>query len=274
LNLDHKPTLTELDFEETAASGASVLSDVLDGRSIGFVIRGFLLPSHVDSIKSLIAAFPHPLFEPFAGYQALPRPFDQLEQNNIEGYRDEVNYLNSSEFVQLKASFMDRLHRVVGTTRVTASQPGHDHSVSEAWASARVLQPDLGSFELHCGNLFRNWNQKFFAKQEQAFDISQHLAFFTMIQKPTATCDIEIYRAHWGDFPQKSSTNALITASGQEVGLDYIPCHRVELNPGDLLIFDESNYWHRVTRFTGAERITFGGFVSRFKDSDAVLLWA
>jgi hypothetical protein len=272
--MENLPALIEVDFEEAAQKNLSVLSDVFMDRAIGIVLRKFLPADQVATVKSLIDGYPHGLFEPFTGYSALPRPFDQIGQHSVEDYRSEVGYLNSGDFTGLRETFLSQFGRVAGKTQFKTALPGQVHSLSEAWASARILQPGVGSFELHCGNLFPEWNQEFFAKQGVAFDIRQHLAFLMMVQRPAAQYDIEIYRAHWDTFRQKASSDALIDAHGHEVGLDRIVCHRILLNPGDLLIFDESNYWHRVTGFYGPERITFGGFISRFKEQDSVLLWA
>lgn len=266
--------LPEFDYKDSTSKNTSIFKEIFENEKKGFVIRNFIEPNHLITLEKFKDKFENIFYIPFEGYKALPRPFDEIEKNKTEGYLEEINILNSEYLSEFTAIFLKRLQTINTYYSINTANSNAATSKSKAWASLRVLHPKKGQFELHCGNLFLNWNKLFFQKQKENYDVSKHLAFLLMVQKPECECDIKIYDAHWDNYKEKIDSNNLMNINNEIINLKEIEVDNVNLNPGDLLIFDESNFWHNVLPFAEKERITFGGFVSKKHNKNEVLLWA
>lgn len=268
--------IQELDISTLNGKKISVFSAILERRKIGYVIRNFFNQDDVNQIKKSFLEYPKTSFKPFESYTALPRPFDQIAQNGKSDYDEEISYLSTyPALTDIRKTFTDNLKKIAGNIELILSSSEQSLTHSKAWASIRALAVNKGSFELHCGNLFINWNERFFEQQAKHFKIDTHLAFFIMIQKPDTETDIIIYDAHWDEVKEKVDPNTLKNIHNETLPIDKIPSFRVNLQPGDLIIFDESNYWHMVPPFGGTQpRITFGGFISKFVNENKLMFWA
>lgn len=253
----------------------SLIKDIFEKRLIGCVIRGFLDPSEMEVIHQGMNDYPYERFEVFPGYNATPRPFDYTLNTNQEDYMKEVDFIEGdSKLKEAQSFFREKIGKISNDAPLTFASRNNDFSCSKAWSSYRELQPNKGLFELHCGNVFRLWNKEFFSHQYKSFE-SMHLSCVCMIQKPETKVDIVIYKPHFEEFPEKVNHDTLKDVNGNEISLSDIPKYDVELHAGDLLLFDESNYWHVVPEFSGkTSRITFGGFLSKFKEENEYMLWA
>lgn len=268
--------IQELDILNLNGNEISIFSDILGRKKIGYIIRNFFNQNDVYQVKKSFLDYPKASFKPFESYTALPRPFDQIAKNDKGDYDKEVSYLSAHPaLIDIQKTFTDNLKKIAGSIELILSTSEQTFTHSKAWASIRELAVNKGEFELHCGNLFINWNEGFFEQQAKYFKIDTHLAFFIMIQKPDTETDIIIYDAHWDEVKDKIDPNTLKNIHGELLPIDKIPSFEVNLQPGDLIIFDESNYWHMVPPFGGTQpRMTFGGFISKFVHENKLMFWA
>ncbi|MCB9256480.1 MAG: hypothetical protein H6579_05065 [Chitinophagales bacterium] len=256
--------------------GVSLFEEIFSGKQIGFVIRNFLEDSELQDIRNALNAYPKPRFEVFKGHNALPRPFDNTVFTDKEAYLEEVEYFEKDPLMQrIKDTFQRKLALLTNNSPLLFSSRENDLSFSKSWSSFRELHPGGdGVFELHCGNVFRLWNSEFFEHQYKTMGTT-HLSCVVMVNRPAAKYDIEINKPHFDEYPEKLDHESLKNKNGERVLIKDIPCYNIVLNEGDLLLFDESNYWHIVSGFNGnVSRLTFGGFVSKFLGKDEYMIWA
>jgi hypothetical protein len=70
------------------------------------------------------------------------------------------------------------------------------------------------------------------------------------------------------------SGDKLISSSGEERKIEEFNSQIIDLSPGDLILFDGGNIWHRVENLSGdRDRVTIGGFAS-ISDEKEMYVWA
>lgn len=267
--------IENFDLNYTAQEGVSLYDEIFEKRQIGFVLRNFLNEEEIALVKQGLEEYGDDVFEIFPGYKALPRPFDYTITSEQAKYYEEAKYLETNPTMRkIQAMWKEKLAKISNGADLIFAGEQNDYSYSKGWSSYRELEPNQGLFELHCGNVFRLWNKKFFDHQYE--NLSQvHLSCVVMINKPETDEDIVIYKPHFDEYPEKISDNQLLSKNNEKVYLDDLEDYTLKLNAGDLLLFDESNYWHVVPKFGGTEkRLTFGGFLSKFLGQDKYMLWA
>lgn len=269
--------IPEIELNEFNRNEYSVFDEIFKGNKIGFIIRDFFSETHIESIKDCFYSYSQPKFEPADHYRALPRPFAGIlgQEQLTNGYKEEVEYLNQNSAIQKLSDLFRKNFEQLGNTQIEFSRTDQNYSLSKNWFSIRELSVNGGTFEIHCGNFFINWNKDFFRHHKMQGLSDNHLSFLGMIQKPESVIDIKIYDAHWDNIKERIDLKTLKDKQSRNLNIDELESYDISLNAGDLLLFDESNYWHMVPEFSGSTtRLTFGGFISKFKNADKVLFWA
>lgn len=214
-------------------------------------------------------------YKPSEGYTSLPRPFGgYLGEKFIEGYVDEINFLYANDkriiIEQLKNKFLSYFNK-----ELIFSDLSNNYSHSKSFFAIRELESGKGTFDIHCGNYFNDWNKSFFDFQNQFLKPRNHLSFLSVFQQNYSEPSIIIYDANWHTHSGRSDINHLLTSDNKNVNIKTLHKTEIKLEIGDLLIFNESHFWHQVPKFLGnVNRITLGGFVSEFKDDNSLLLWS
>jgi len=270
--------LEELKYADIQKLHGTVLTEIYTNKRIGVVIRDFFDSSMVLELIEMFNSYPFQKFEPAVGYKALPRPFGGIlgAINETLGYQREIDYVEGRERnATFKETFKRRLEPLCGNANIVLADVNQDVSLSKSWFSIRELEANNGSFDLHCGNYFIDWNRPFFNYQDIKLLPNNHLAFLSMINQPQSIVDLIIYNVHWKDACERVDLQTLRTRENNLLHIESIPSFRISLNAGDLLVFNESNYWHQVPRFTGtSNRMTIGGFISQKRDSSDLVVWA
>ena len=270
--------IEEFDFKASKQDIAPLISALFKGDTAAFVIRNFLPKEQLNLIRDKNLNYTGQKFEPSLGYTALPRPFGGIlgPDRFTSGYEEEIKYFKEDlEFKVLEDSLKASIGVGTNNQAIEFAQESDHISYSNSWFSLRELQPEQGRFDVHCGNFFVDWNERYFQKNNKQLEAYSHKAFLVMIQKPTAAEDLIIYSAHWDKFKTRKDLDTLIDLDNREHSLKHIPCSRITLNEGDVIFFDESNYWHQVPIVNGEiSRITFGGFISKFKNQNKYYFWA
>ncbi len=268
--------IEEFDFETSRQAITPLISALFKGDAAPFVIRNFLTKEQLNLIRDKNSNYRGQKFEPSPGYTALPRPFGGVlgPDRFINGYEKEVNFFKEDQdFRSFERSFKESID--VDNQAIEFAKESDHVSYSNSWFSIRELQPEQGRFDVHCGNFFIDWNHGYFQKNNKQLEAYSHKAFLAMVQKPTNQVDLIIYSAQWNKFKRRKDLHTLVDIAGNEYKLDEIPCSRITLNEGDVIFFDESNYWHQVPIVNGEiSRITFGGFISKYKNEHKYYFWA
>lgn len=244
----------ELDFEQVSKTGIdSVFTEISERKSGGYLFRNFFDETSLKKLKSVFEKYPHPYFQPYEGFDSLPRPFNFIFKTNQDDWKRECDYIfQNLEKQGLQEVFREKIKKISGDTQLIFSSADEKNTFSNSWAALRRLAPDKGMFEVHCGRLFQDANKPFYNFFRQKADVDIQMTFLMVVDKPQqSVSDIDIYNAHWEEIGEKTDPDTLKDRKGNLLPLSSIECHRVQLKQGDILIFDEGNYWHAVPEFSG-----------------------
>jgi|GEM_PF-2389896 len=268
--------IVEVNFGEIKDNGLSIFSDIYQRKVSGYVIRNFFGEEELKLLKEVFQAYPGEYFEPYDGFYSLPRPFNFIFNTSKTDLDSEARYIYKElEDRGIRSRFNERLSKLSADMDIDYSNPSGISTFSRTWSALRELKPNKGMFEIHCGRLFQGANNVFYNYFRQVADVDVQMTFLMIVQKPeTVTSDIDVYEAHWEEVDKKLDSDTLQSNQGVAMPLSEIPCNHVQLEPGDVLIFDEGNYWHAVPEFSGAQsRLSFGGFITKYRYEDKVMVW-
>lgn len=269
--------IKEIDFQnKEEIKRISVFQDISQGVCGGYVVRNFFDMDSLAMLKEIFENYPHDYFRPYDGFESLPRPFNFIFRTEKTDWNRECDYMYKSLAQRgIFEKFKSQMRDLVGDTHLIFSSPEQTQSFSNSWSSLRRLAPNKGMFEIHCGRLFQNDNTTFYNYFRNIADVNMQMVFLMIVDKPQVVeSDIDIYEAHWEEYGVKIDENTLARNDGTRHVLEDIPVHRVQLRPGDILFFDEGNYWHAVPEFSGDKgRISFGGFATKYKHENTVQFW-
>jgi hypothetical protein len=253
----------------------NVLKELETKQTDVVILRNFLSTLEIQQLLSVSNSV-ESYYEVYDGYNAFPRPFDHIPRNPITDYQEECQrYLKTIEKNRVAEHFQEKLKTISKDFELLFNTREKEINHSGTWSSFRRLALGKGYFEVHCGRLFQDWNKAYFEKFTQKADIDTQFAFLIILQRPITPCDIEIFDLTWDEAAVKIDTNHLQKKNGEILSLDKIRSEKVELFEGDLLLFDEGNYWHLVPPFTGEnQRVSFGGFMTKLRNGHQYLVWS
>ncbi|MCO5233294.1 MAG: hypothetical protein M9888_06125 [Chitinophagales bacterium] len=254
----------------------TVFKDISEGNCSGYVIRNFFDSALLDKLRDIFYQYPHEYFVPYDGFESLPRPFNFIFKTEQSDWKREADYIYTQlEKKGISEVFQSRMKKLVGNTELFFSSPQQAHSFSKSWSSLRRLQPEKGYFEVHCGRLFQDANKTFYNFFRNVANVDMQMVFLMIVDRPEDTVsDIDIYSANWNEVNEKVDAEYLKDRNGNVLALKDMEVERIQLNEGDILFFDEGNCWHAVPRFSGNKaRMSFGGFVTQYREKDKVQFW-
>lgn len=256
-------------------SNLDILKDLEQGNSDVVVLRNFLNP---DEIQDLLQVFHNynQYYQVYDGYIGFPRPFDHIPRNPQQDYDSETKaYLQNMKHNNIGARFQAKLKTLSQSYHLQFNDTSRQITHSKTWSSMRELALGKGYFEIHCGRLFQDWNKDYFDFFSGKADIDTQFAFLIVLQRPETDCDIEIFDLTWQNCDTKINKDFLQLKTGEKLRVQNIPSEKVVLMEGDVLVFNEGDYWHLVPPFIGEKpRISFGGFMTKLKDNQNYLVWS
>ena len=267
--------LKEYIFNTESPTALNVLKELESKQTDVVILRNFLSATEIQELLSVYKPNSN-WYTVYDGYDAFPRPFDHIPRNPLEDYKNEcANYIESINENQIASRFQEKLRTISTEYSLDFNDAAHNINDSQTWSSLRQLALGKGYFEIHCGRLFQDWNKNYFDKFARKADIDTQFAFLIVLQRPETNCDIEIFDLTWDEASIKIDTNHLQKKNDEIVHIDQLRSEKVQLWEGDVLIFDEGNYWHLVPPFTGDQvRISFGGFMTKLLDNKNYLVWS
>ena len=161
--------------------------------------------------------------------------------------------------------FRNILHILYGKS---AGIPKFDDGNMCTSSTIRVIS-DGKSLTTHCGNQFA-YNSSKFNKLKSVSILDDQLSYFLLLQKPMQGGDLTVFNAKWSKRNEYSNINSNMIKS-----IEASQSIKLELNPGDLLIFQGGQIYHRVECINGPiPRITLGGFLTPSKDLTKLYFWS
>lgn len=160
---------------------------------------------------------------------------------------------------------------------VTALGGGRTVSVPSAGgrayapATVRVLDPG-GTVTLHCGN--ETYAFPPLRGLTQIIDPSGEISTLLPLALPEMGGELEVYDVCFGD-PLIDELDGRLGRDNAHEGLGERACLRLELKVGELALFEEGRYYHRVSEVRGSRsRWTMGGFLAPSRDARALHYWS
>lgn len=138
-------------------------------------------------------------------------------------------------------------------------------------ATVRVLDPG-GTVTLHCGN--ETYAFPALRGLTQVIDPSGEISTLMPLALPENGGELEVYDVCFGD-PLIDELDGRLGRDNAHEGLADRRCLRLGLSVGDLALFEEGRYYHRVNEVRGARsRWTMGGFLAPSRDAQTLHYWS
>ncbi len=267
--------LREYIFNAERPTQLNVLKELETHQTDVVILRNFLNDHEIQHLLSVYKPA-ETWYEVYDGYNAFPRPFDHIPRHPQIDYETECkNYASAINTNNIGSEFQRKLQSISTDYTLKFNDQKQEINDSQTWSSLRRLALGKGYFEIHCGRLFQDWNKNYFERFAKKADIDTQFAFLIVLQRPETDCDIDIFDLTWDEASVKIDSEYLQKKNGEKVHVNQIRSEKVQLFEGDVLIFDEGNYWHLVPPFKGdMERISFGGFMTKLLDNKHFLVWS
>ncbi len=148
-------------------------------------------------------------------------------------------------------------------------------------ANIRVLEPNKGGIHLHSVNYFQKEFPDFFTYLSDMSNTTEQLSYFVVLRKPEGGGELSLYDLEWKEAQYKMDlfeNNAIQKKDGTWVDVEdrkQIKKMYINPQPGDMVLFDGGQIWHRVEDILGSQsRITIGGFLTFSYDDSKIYYWA
>jgi len=252
------------------------IEDVFAGKIDGIIVRNFLTRKTREKVKTKISNWQYSTTLPFHHGVNIGRDLFSAK-DDLELYTKEVNRhiegldrLFETDYIAL----INNLFRRLSLLEVNPAPRGDKHTYSPS--TIRVINPNVGiGFQEHVGNEFMKYMSQCKEIRDHVFDEDQ-LSFFMVIQKPEAGGELTLFDLVWKDSPKYLFEDEGTNKKGRERA-DYLSKFKniqIELNEGDLIIFDGGRIWHKVNEVKGdTQRITMGGFMGLSRNGDGLYYW-
>ncbi len=266
--------ILEIDASEVQ-DHPDAIERILRHELFGVLVRGVFSADHLARVVAGIERQPDiPVFEAhtFSGRtygRVLRMAGEQLDE-----YFDAARRIGPA----LEAAFGDgpgyevRLREIVGALSGgrPVCVPGAG-ARSYAPATVRVLDPG-GTVGLHCGN--ETYAFPALGELVKIIDPAGEISTLLPLALPESGGELEIYDVCFGD-PTIDDLDRRLGRDSAQRGLADRHCLRLRPAVGDLALFEEGRYYHRVSEVEGTRsRWTMGGFLAPARDARTLHYWS
>jgi hypothetical protein len=137
--------------------------------------------------------------------------------------------------------------------------------------TVRVLEPN-GTIFLHCGN--ETYAFPALHELTRIIDVAGEISTLMPLALPERGGELEVYDVCFGD-PLMNELDARLGRESAHHGLAERRCLQIRPGIGDLALFAEGQYYHRVSDVEGSRaRWTMGGFVAPSRDGRTLHYWS
>ncbi|MFN8276298.1 MAG: hypothetical protein U0T84_02340 [Chitinophagales bacterium] len=284
----------DIDAATIASQHPDALYELYHSKKHGFLIRNFLSPEELSKLQQY-ALQNHGLqvAKTDVGY-TFPMIFQEFSLRNqaLEGAALEAaskQYFESNEdfnhnFFQTTGvdlyGKINLLFQSLGGGRKVEVPQGVNGYGRYLFGNFRHLHPKGGLMSVHCGNFFGTKFELIYRHLCERIKVVNQMSYFVMIQKPDEGGQLSVFNLRWVPGQTKSQLSedeVVLLSNGAKLKIDEDSrVKRLDLlpEPGDMILFQGGNIWHRVAKVFGTkERITFGGFMGIQKDESTFFYW-
>ena len=280
--------ISELSPDE-AADYPNGLLDIKQRKLDGVLFRGFLTPEEVSKLVSGFDALQEPEYVKTSVGGVYPIVFQQLavqtesEPKAVSDAKFHDYFTTSEDFahrfdsrfgVDFRGKLFGLLEKMAGSREIAIPR-GYNDEGNYAFCTFRRLIPEAGQMGYHTGNLFRNAYAKFYEHLDTKVGTYDQLSYFVLLQKPDTGGELTLYDLEWKDGQYKEDNRYVVQPDGGKVDINDLKTMTMNMKPGDMIIFNGAQIWHRVEHVYGkTDRITLGGFIGISHDDQKVFLWS
>ncbi len=283
-----------IDYKDMVASHGDALWDLYTSKKHGFLIKNFLNEAELRGMQKFAienqsrevakteVGYTYPMiFQEFSlRNQALTG--DQLKVASDKYFERNMNF-NHSEVQEMEFNLYEKVNEfftAIAGGRKAIVPSGVDGVGQYLFGNFRHLHPNGGLMSVHCGNFFGTKFELIYKHLCEEIKVVNQMSYFIMVQKPEVGGQLSVFNLRWipGQDKEKLSEDEVVILSDKsKINIDKHPMiKRIDMvpEPGDMILFQGGNIWHRVAKVFGAkERITFGGFMGVKKDDSAFYYW-
>lgn len=273
------PPPRELEIIEIDARDVQRHPDVIDRilrrELFGVLVRG-VFPA--ETLARVVEAIPHqpgvPVFESHTFHGRTYGRVLRMASEQLDEYFAAATGIGAA----LEAAFGDgpgyeaRLREVVGALSGgrPVQRPGAA-GATYAPATVRVLDPG-GTVYLHCGN--ETYAFPALRELTRLIDPAGEISTLLPLALPERGGELEVYDVCFGD-PLIDELDRRLGREQAHRGLGARGCVRIRPAVGDLALFEEGRFYHRVSEVEGARaRWTMGGFLAPARDGRTLHYWS
>ncbi|MEH2417065.1 tetratricopeptide repeat protein [Nostoc sp.] len=169
-------------------------------------------------------------------------------------------------------NFKDNLEETLnGISRLipVAEIAAYHQDILYILASFKVLHPNKGGFGSHRDD---EWFEIFddYDNLKPIVDLETVISYFIVIDKAEHGGELILYHLLREETPEELRHIAYLHPL-RDAYLENFPQEVVDANVGDMVIFNSSKIWHRVSNLQGINnRITVGGFLAKSKNENRI----
>jgi hapalindole-type alkaloid chlorinase len=280
------PTLSMSDILKKEAA----ITDLYDNKTNGYLIKGFMSHEEVEyALANLnnLNTTANGEFPRGAGHSN-PKTFSMLADEEkgineelleryfkeIEQYRMALNSILPFGYEERLLKFFSSIESNI-EVKVPIIKNGQEFKKLTT-STIRFCYPDGGGMNTHVGNMFPTIYPLFYSFLNKLMNIERQISYFVMLSKPETGGDLVLFDALWGDFIlYDTTTKSIVRSDGERVSLTDLDYQPVSPEPGDMILFNGGDIWHKVDNLLGTKsRITIGGFLAKTRDSTNVYVWS
>lgn len=212
--------------------------------------------------------------------EVFPLPFATIRnhKDDLDKYIERRKKLETPAFDVLQKKIQDFFEKIGAGFNVSVPEiVSRENSGTANFGNFRFFQPNFGGLFPHCGNLFRHDSPVYYEAVED-MDLDMQLSFFLALEYPEKGGELTIYKLLWPEVNGKDDFEGrdyVLNNKNEKIVLNEVKQFKVVPNPGDILVFNGGDIWHRVEEIYGGHpRITFGGFMNYSKDGKSFFYWS
>lgn len=292
-------SFVQVEKKEMPAQYPNAIRKLMSKELDGFLVKNFLSKSELELVLKGLQPVLEEKAIPLTTYKGVSYPITmaflskKLEELDAEGRKgkmteyyqsvDDFHQTFSSQFgVDLFASLRAFFLLLEPNFPVSiSSEPGR--SGIYPFGSFRCLFKDVGGFDLHCGNDLLKQFELFYSGLSDKVELKNQVSYFVVLQQAEKGGELTTYSLPWKEGqtkmgPNEAGHDCLKLPDGTSLNLHTdlrVGSESLSPQPGDLILFQGGQLWHRVETVKGnQDRITFGGFLGLSKQAEEIILWA
>lgn len=294
----HRPekiNFITIDAKDLPVQYPHALQDLFEAKLHGFLVKNFLSPPEV---KTLLEAHSQLTAEELTHTPVghfFPQVFPEFSRAHTTATDEQKPAVADAYFEfneQVQNNFEKRFgvdlyarfksfFESIASQRPVESPAGFGGRGRYAFGTFRNFIPGKGFLAIHCGNYFQTLYEPVYKHLMQEVKVKNQMSFFVMLQRADEGGNLTVFNLRWQDGMSKTEMMndvEVILPDGRKVYPDTdegFQKQDMKPQPGDVILFQGGNIWHRVSNVEGSKpRITFGGFISPDHAEKKFYFWA